>query len=321
MLTLIDSEFQTGGRLLSRSDFFDEPTVGALARIVLECQRLSEGAEPAPAGILAFRQQGEGVPLFFFPGWRGRDGGANHSYYLRHLAKNVGERQPFYVITGSLPPADSIEELAGRSVDAIRRVRPHGPYFLAGHCLGGVVAFETAQRLVSSGEQVVKLVLFDAVAPGYPKMAANGSKYLAELSRMSRELDLRTAWSHAHSFARLLGGRIAGKLRRRAAGSGLKSVKVSMLNSRKGIALWQYVPNTCPVSMIHFIAADQPVSRILDDPRLGWRDVAGGGIEFRSVPGDHDSMFHAANAPQLAAQLNAFLGSKVPAGVLDEPEG
>ena len=38
-------------------------------------------------------------------------------------------------------------------VTEIRRVQPHGPYFLAAHSFGGLVSFEIAQQLVRQGEQ------------------------------------------------------------------------------------------------------------------------------------------------------------------------
>jgi thioesterase domain-containing protein len=319
MLAEIDDEFHTGGRVLARPDFFDQPTVGALVRILTECQADSDRAESTAPGILAFCQEGDGVPLFFLPGWRGRDGMAVDPYYPRHLAKSLGNRRPFYVVTASIPsleaPAGSVEEVARKSLEAMRRVRPHGPYVLAGHCLGAVVAFEAAQQLIAEGETVPQLLLFDAVTPGYPKMVANWSKYAAELSRLVRHLDWREVWSHADSLARLLNQRVVGILRRamhrrdqfRPRLDSGTSANARMLNNRRSIALWQYTPRGCPVPIVHFIAADQPVSMVLDDPRYGWRDFARSGIEIQSVPGDHDSMFSPENARGLAKRIPAYL--------------
>jgi oxalate---CoA ligase len=316
MLAAVDHEFQTNGGVLARSDFFDQPTVRELARIVLECRATSESGEPMPQEILAFRPPGarresDAEPLFCFPGWRGRDGGTATPYYLRHLAKSLGERQPVYVVTASVPTSGEhfrpVEELAGDSIEAMRRVRPQGPYVLAGHCLGAVVAFEAARQLVAEGETVPRLLLFDAAAPGYPKMDANWSKYGAELSRMIRHLDWRESWSHAYSLTRLLSQRVSGRFRRRIARLDAgRSVNAKMRGGGVGFALWQYIPEGCAVRIIHFIAAEHPVSRVLDDPRYGWRDFARAGIEFQRVPGDHDSMFSAQNAPELAKRIDAY---------------
>lgn len=320
MLTEADREFHTGGKLLGHSEFFDQPTVSALARIVLECGASEEVDEIDRQGILAFQPRGERVPVFCFPGWRGHEGGAATPYYLRHLANSLGPEQPFYVISAAIPqtgaPPRRVEDIAQACVEAIRRVRPRGPYILAGHCLGAVAAFEAVQQLVSEGEQVLQLFLFDAAAPGYPKIAGQWTNYSAELLRMAREPDFREAWGHARALGRLFAQRLAGRLRRSAAGFGWHGLlKAQVLNDRKGIALWEYQPRPCSVPMVHFIAADQIMSRVLEDPRYGWRDVAAGGIEFRRVAGDHDTMFSAGNAVELGGQIRSCLTAGVEAAV------
>jgi oxalate---CoA ligase len=316
MLAEVDREFQTNGHVLTCADFFDQPSVEVLAQIVLECQTSSESNDLLLApGILAFRGPGGGsehdaAAMFCFPGWRGRDGGPATPYYLRHLARSLADRQPFHIVTASVPTggrhSGSIEELARKSIEAMRAVHPRGPYVLGGHCLGGVVAFEAAQQLIAEGETVSRLMLFDAVAPGHPKMAANWAKYGSELSRVVRHLDWRDAWSHADSLIRLLNQRITGKFLRRMMRFKLgKSANATVLHGVKSVALWQYIPRSCPVPIVHFIAAEHRVSRVLDDPRYGWRDFARSGIEFLSVAGDHDSMFSPENAPALAKRIHA----------------
>ena len=48
----------------------------------------------------------------------------------------------------------------------MRNVQLEGPYFLGGHCFGGVVAFEIAQQLQAAGQKVGLLALCDTYAPG-----------------------------------------------------------------------------------------------------------------------------------------------------------
>jgi thioesterase domain-containing protein len=52
----------------------------------------------------------------------------------------------------------SIEAIASYHLQEIRQVQAHGPYFLGGYSLGGVIAFETAQQLRAAGEEVALLV-------------------------------------------------------------------------------------------------------------------------------------------------------------------
>jgi thioesterase domain-containing protein len=47
----------------------------------------------------------------------------------------------------------------------IRRLQPIGPYFLAGQCFGGRVAYEMARQLEAAGERIGLLLLLDASPP------------------------------------------------------------------------------------------------------------------------------------------------------------
>ena len=59
-------------------------------------------------------------------------------------------------------PQGSVEEMARTYVDAIRAFQPQGPYRVAGHSFGALVAFEIARQLTQPGEEVGWLGLIDA---------------------------------------------------------------------------------------------------------------------------------------------------------------
>src|SRR5262249_10804324 len=63
------------------------------------------------------------------------------------------------------PVPDSIEAMARERLAALREARPHGPYFLAGHCNGALVAVEMARQLLAENEEVPLVVVMDAVVP------------------------------------------------------------------------------------------------------------------------------------------------------------
>ncbi len=63
-------------------------------------------------------------------------------------------------------PYETLAEMAAYAVDAMRRVRPNGPYYLAGYSAGGLVALEMAQQLSAAGLEVAVLVLIDTY-PGW----------------------------------------------------------------------------------------------------------------------------------------------------------
>ncbi len=324
MLAEVDREFDTDGQVMARADFLDEPTIETLARIVAECQATRDTRENDGDGILVFHaahavgssESMNAVPLFCFPGWRGRDGGPVDPYYLRPLAASLGAQLSLCVVTASIPTnyetARRVEDLARSSIEAIRKVQAHGPYLLAGHCFGAVVAFEAARQLRAEGETVLRLLFFDAVTPGYPKLAANWSKYLTQVIGIVRTLDWKRARSQTYTLGILLQRRIVGRWRRRTERTSLgRGLNENPLNTRAAVALWQYELRDCCVPIVHFLAADHPVSEVLDDPRYGWQDVARAGIEVREVAGDHDSLLSLDNAPGLADSIHACLTGQV----------
>jgi thioesterase domain-containing protein/acyl carrier protein len=58
-----------------------------------------------------------------------------------------------------------VAELARRYLLPIREFQPHGPYHLLGFCFGGIVAFEVARQLETSGERVATVTVLDSLLP------------------------------------------------------------------------------------------------------------------------------------------------------------
>jgi len=118
------------------------------------------GRDLAP---LAFRSDGTGTPLFLL-------------HYLtpsQVLAKYLGADRPVLGIDGAFEEemylweesgriTISFEELARRCLAELVTAQPRGPYFLAGFCFGGALAFEVAKQLSKGGELVAFLGLLDS---------------------------------------------------------------------------------------------------------------------------------------------------------------
>ncbi|HEX4704670.1 MAG TPA: thioesterase domain-containing protein [Pseudonocardiaceae bacterium] len=58
-------------------------------------------------------------------------------------------------------PLETIPAMASRYVEALRSVRPAGPYCLGGCSTGSMIAFEMARQLVDAGSQVRLLAVID----------------------------------------------------------------------------------------------------------------------------------------------------------------
>lgn len=87
-------------------------------------------------------------------------------YPRRNGRRALGPNQPFYVLPPheirNLPAAPTIEEMAAAHLEALRAVRPNGPYVIGGFCIGGLVAYELSQQIKASGDKVEMLLIIDA---------------------------------------------------------------------------------------------------------------------------------------------------------------
>src|SRR5262249_38110429 len=155
------------GRDISLASLIRGATVESLARL-LPCERDASSESP----IVAFRSEGARAPLFLV-----HPIGGNVLCYAE-LSRQFDAQRPFYGITaggfgaaglnGGEPAPESIEQMSSRYIDAIRRVRPAGPYVIGGWSFGGVVAFEMARQLTDVCGEDVRLVLIDSWAPNPP---------------------------------------------------------------------------------------------------------------------------------------------------------
>ncbi|MEP7181429.1 MAG: amino acid adenylation domain-containing protein [Betaproteobacteria bacterium] len=169
---MMDAVERACGTRVPLTALFEEPTMERLA------QALRNAGNASSTPVVALNAGGTRPPLFFLHG--DFTGGG---FYSHGLARALGPDQPFYVVhphglDGS-PVPDSIEAMAQDRLAALRRIRPHGPYCLAGHCNGALVALEMARRLQATGEQVPVVVLMDAAAP-WRTMSVDGGLAIGE---------------------------------------------------------------------------------------------------------------------------------------------
>ena len=152
------------GRALSPAVLLEAPTVADLAATML---RSESGFNER---VTALRPSGKRSPLFFLHNDHGR------GVYTHALARCLDPDRPFYAVHlhGLDEPAlpGTVEAIAANRLQAVRAVRPHGPYALGGHCNGGLVALEMARQLRAEGERVEVVVLIDTRAPALGRQVA-----------------------------------------------------------------------------------------------------------------------------------------------------
>jgi thioesterase domain-containing protein/acyl carrier protein len=131
------------------------PTIKKLATVIH-----GPGSADAWHSLVTIQPGGARPPLFCIHGESG------HLLMYRDLARCLGPDQPIYGLQplgldGKQPPLTRIEDMAARYIKEIQVIQPKGPYFLAGYCMGGTIAFEMAQQLSGLGQRVNLLALLD----------------------------------------------------------------------------------------------------------------------------------------------------------------
>jgi acyl-CoA synthetase (AMP-forming)/AMP-acid ligase II/thioesterase domain-containing protein len=311
MLAEVDKRFgsQTSAQAAS---FLDEPTLLHLASLVGR-QSPPINEDSSEIKIFPVRTDGTSMHLFCVP-----DNGVEGLYFFR-LAKHLSGKIDCSIVR----PANTLHsaslftfEYAGKKVaEAIRRARPEGPYFIAGYCFGGIVAFEAARQLSTEGQDV-RAILFDVPMPACSGLLVDRRAWLAGakrqwhrlwtsdhpgITRNLRRFSCRFAWSVSIVCRRFL--------------SPIANVAVARhivdWSEIDGFPLYKATPVDAP--LLHILSTDDPREgqpRQFDPTsRFLWRPLARRGIEERYIPLDHYNVFYESNLPVIAETISRWCGA------------
>jgi len=241
--------------------------------------------------LVPIRSSGKRPPLFLLHAI-----GGNVLNYIP-LARALGSDQPVYGIQavgldGLTPPLDSLEAMAERYLAEIRQVQPHGPYFLAGGSMGGMIAYEMALQLRTRGETIGLLAMMDTYGPDYrradaePQTAVPIRIAIGLVARLRRMIDA----------ARIRRARASNKPLPR----GLRYRAIERAHYR---ALVAYHPQIYDGQAVLFRASAQPRST-RPTGTLGWSHYMPRGIEVIDLNATHDNLIE---QPELSHRLRAVL--------------
>ncbi len=297
---------QQFGRTVPIAFFLQNPTIELLAAALRE-QRKDNEASRAP---LVKIKAGQGNPPLFFV----HPVGGNVLCYAG-LARHLNIPQPFYGLqsSGDLHPA-TIEQMAAHYSRCVRAVQANGPYCIGGWSMGGVIAYEMARQLQSSGEQV-EIFLIDAKAPNVhspqevPDNQALLLHFIHDLENLlGRKADISLEAIQGLEMEQAL-QTIVSHLRRQeimpAEFSSVELLALFHLFSTNLRALFAYRPgkHDGPIALIKSSAS----AREDPDPAFGWRELLQGSFEIEEIEGDHYSIVTGAHVGQLAAVLEEKL--------------
>lgn len=266
----------------------------------------STAAGPPPVSpLIAMKPGGTRPPLFCVHALFGS------VFPYHNLTLHLEEDQPFYGLQaggldGMSAPLESIEEMAETYIREIRKIQPHGPYYLGGYSFGGLVAFEMAQQLLKQGEKIDFLGIFGTIAP---------------ISNLNPELLERFQYIQeyiSHFQKLVLNSFLADEIRMNMSGqemqgqSPLSKLPVSpILKVFKAncCAQIKYRPEPYPGKIKLFITRELRELFFID-PSLGWKMMCSEG-DITLVTGNHFNTFQEPHVRDLASKLTLCLKAAV----------
>jgi thioesterase domain-containing protein/acyl carrier protein len=314
---LMSQIFKQFGRELDIATLFHYPTVGDLA---IALRRETNGLEQT--SLVAIQPQGTKPPFFCVH----PSGGAVFRY--NNLVRRLGTDYPFYVhtIEFGLDEADAVavETVASGYIADLQAIRPEGPYLLGGWSTGGVVALEMAQQLRQQGHSVPLLAVIDS--------------HLASAERRAKAREEKVELTDDHIVKAIMKGLDLPFTDRFAQWTQEEQITYLLMNAKEmnfipGDVVFEqvrhiyhtlvvyshiaslYAPQNYPQRIDYFRAKpalnlanltseeELMVVREREQVLELWQEIAQGGMEVHSVPGNHLEIMDEPNVQELAASL------------------
>ncbi|MET9666783.1 amino acid adenylation domain-containing protein [Streptomyces sp. NPDC006475] len=289
------------GCRLPMSSIFGAPTVAAMARLV-------RGTDAQDSNVVPLRQAKGEAPVFcIHPG-----GGSTLSYW--ELARLLPADRPVIGIESwglhGKPAQGDFSEMAENYAAAI--AADGRPPVIVGWCFGGLMAWETAQALRRSGQEVAKLIVIDCPAPTYDdgEGESQEAQELTESALIGRfawhyEIDLPSPLPSGPAAYELLLKEMQriGHLPPTADAAELRTLfdvyaaNMTALDRHFDAGLPDYPAPDYPILLVRAEPADLPQD---DDRTWGWGSLAGSQLAFASVDADHHGIMRAPAVPDLA---------------------
>ncbi|QSQ14850.1 MupA/Atu3671 family FMN-dependent luciferase-like monooxygenase [Myxococcus landrumensis] len=293
------------GRPLPVSLLFQADTIQQLAALL----RRQGGAVEAREPLVRIQELGDKPPLFFV-----HPTGGDVLCYAP-LARQLGPRQPFFALQ-ALMDSDtcSVEEMAARYLEEVRRVRPKGPYRLGGWSTGGIVAQAMARRLEEAGESVELLVLLETWSPDlYQRVEEPGALMAWFATDLLGGVDA-ARWDAARLEALDEGGRLRYLVEHAKALGALPGVELPEMEQRFRVfarnarALARHRPEPYAGKVL-FLQAEQLATSPKDAPPApveSWGERLSQ-AQLHHVPGNHYTMLQAPHVREVADRMTVVL--------------
>jgi acetoacetyl-CoA synthetase len=299
-LHLVADISRTFAAVLPPSSLLEGPTPASMAAL------LRRGPEGAVTGTLLLRD-GVGRPVFVIPG------AAGDPIDLHALVAGLDTERPVVGVRARgldprQPVHTRVEGLAGYYLDNVRRQQPAGPYALVGYSFGGLVAFEMASRLRSTGEVIELLALIDA---GVPHAALQRLLPAAVVGLVHRALPFAAApVLRTKRLARRLAGRLMARRQPKSGptGSSRRSgvpAPVGRVIAASWTAIGAYRVRNYDGAALLILASVRSAGSA--DPASRWSRVIAGGVQTHVIDGTHTAILRQPTVQEVARVLSERL--------------
>lgn len=338
-VSVLDNFFEIGGhsliavRLMSRittefdqhlplATIFQHPTIAELA------ESLSKSSRNDKWGALVPMQKGKSSvpPLFCLPGAGG------NILYMQSLTRELSADLPIFGLQppgldGETEVCGSVESLAQYYIEAIKKTSPDGPYRIAGHSFGGLVAFEIARQLKQAGDVVEKVIILDTAAPQWVEPTGldwSNAEWLTQVAIIASHqygvtlqlslVDFEQCESDVDQLKLLLDELIDKGVF--PTGAQINQLSGFMNVYRSNLQMnYQPLDKTVDLDVVIIRSTELQPNQLTDEkailvrkePDLGWGLWLDKKPQVIETPGDHLTMLNPPNVQQLARQLNQIL--------------
>ncbi|MFD0892165.1 amino acid adenylation domain-containing protein [Luteolibacter ambystomatis] len=299
---------------LPLATLISHPTIRTLAAVICPevKKEIAPTAEVQGAALIVTLNEGSRIPLFAV------HGGDGATLFYRELASLLRDR-PFHAIeslqlnhSGPLE-VGSIEETAAAYIEVMRRIRPQGPYCLAGYSFGGLVAWEIAHQLEKVGEGIPFVALFDTANP--VAYARKNNPLERVRSFWDQHSDLPVTERAGRLAARFVEGtRTHFRVKRESAEAAIAGpaeahtdLRRVQLREAHDEAMQRYQPPRLS-GAAHLFKARFTGDKVEMAADYGWTPFCES-LTIREIPGQHLTLFDPENVGEFARSLDAALQS------------
>ncbi|WP_432564542.1 AMP-binding protein [Kineococcus sp. SYSU DK003] len=257
---------------IGTSTLAESPTVASFAAAVRSTARRTTPT------LVPLRPEGTEVPLFLVAG------AGSAALALRTLAQRIAPGIPVLGLQANglenkALPDWSIERIARRHVATLRGRQPQGPYRIAGHSLGGLVALEMAHQLRRAGQEVELLAVVDSFPPDPALMPA--PHHPSAFAKVKEGISLALTGIKAHA----------------GLGHYVRFFRQGMFLQRR------YTTEPYSGRTLVLVAADD----VDAGARRQWQRHLNGPHEIVDVPGEHMSILRDPRVAQVAEHVSRAL--------------